>query len=128
MALFGKLMVIGSRNGVPLMVSSMNVATAVADSLLKPDFLTDLAWLVLLRSLKLSHRECQILAQLLRNESEAAIASHLGISHHTVRTYTQRLYRKIGVHNRCEAVVRVFAEYVSLQVKGCITLVRDDPS
>ena len=33
------------------------------------------------------------------------IASELGISYSTVRNYVARLYEKLGVHSRAEAVV-----------------------
>jgi DNA-binding NarL/FixJ family response regulator len=62
--------------------------------------------------LKLSKREAQILQGLFDDETEAAIALELGISAHTVHTYLERLYRKLGVASRSAAIVRVFGEYI----------------
>jgi DNA-binding CsgD family transcriptional regulator len=71
-------------------------------------------WRALSRSLGLSQREAQIVPALLDDEKESAIARRLGISRHTVHTYTERLYRKIGVTSRVGVVRRVFIEYLFL--------------
>ena len=47
--------------------------------------------------------------------SAREFACRLGISSHTVHTHLGRLYRKLGVRNRCQLLVRVFEEYVNLQ-------------
>ena len=65
-------------------------------------------------SLRLSKREAQIVSALFDDKKEAAIATHLGISRHTVHTYTERLYRKMGVSSRVGLVRRVFIEFMSL--------------
>ena len=78
------------------------------------DFLPDDRWRPIVTSLRLSGREADILRGLLDDEPEATIASRLRISAHTVHTHLERLYRKLAVNSRCQAVARVFAEYVRL--------------
>ena len=76
---------------------------------------SDEQWDSIAGSLKLSAREFQIVQAIFDNEIEAAIGAQLGISSHTVHTYLERLYRKLGVGSRCGLLVRVFAEYLVLQ-------------
>jgi DNA-binding NarL/FixJ family response regulator len=79
-----------------------------------PSLFSNETWRDLERSLRLSRRESQIVPALLDDEKESAIATHLGISRHTVHTYTERLYRKMGVRSRVGLVRRVFIEYILL--------------
>jgi DNA-binding CsgD family transcriptional regulator len=76
------------------------------------EFLPPQAWLALSRSLQLSEREAQVVRLILRDESEAGIATALGISSHTVHTHLERLYRKLNVTSRCQVVIRLFRAYV----------------
>jgi DNA-binding CsgD family transcriptional regulator len=89
---------------------------SLSRSLMKwTDFLPDSKWLTIATLLGLSGRESQILRCIFDDEPEAVIANHLDISPHTVHTHLERLYRKLGVNSRCQATVRVFAEYVRLE-------------
>ena len=72
-------------------------------------------WWALASSLKLSTREFQIVQHLFDDETEASIAEQLEISSHTVHTYFERLYRKLGVCSRGELMVRVFSEHLALR-------------
>jgi LuxR family maltose regulon positive regulatory protein len=47
-----------------------------------------------------------VLAQLLRTARYQCIADSLGISINTVRTHIRRIYRKLGVKKRKDAVAR----------------------
>jgi DNA-binding NarL/FixJ family response regulator len=53
----------------------------------------------------LSPRERQVLALLVDGRSIAAIASTMHLSHSTAKTYTARLYEKLGATNRTQAVM-----------------------
>lgn len=53
---------------------------------------------------KLSNREVTVLRYLGKGFNCADIAELLGISSHTVTTYIKRIYRKLAVHSRGEAV------------------------
>jgi len=55
---------------------------------------------------QLSERERQVLDCLVKGLLYKQIADHMGISMGTVRTYMQRIYEKLHVHTRTEAVVK----------------------
>jgi ATP/maltotriose-dependent transcriptional regulator MalT len=52
----------------------------------------------------LPSRMTQVLDHLLNGQSEKQIATHLGISHHTVNRHVQRLYQHFGVNSRGKLV------------------------
>jgi len=52
----------------------------------------------------LSEREREVLSAIVKGFSYAEIASLLGVSTHTVATHVRRLYHKLAVHSRSEAV------------------------
>lgn len=54
----------------------------------------------------LSVRETQILVQLAKGYLMKEIADNLGIGFVTVRTYVSRIYKKLSVHSRAQAVAR----------------------
>lgn len=56
------------------------------------------------RSLGLSPRECEILAQLAAGGSNKEMARALGISPNTVKTHVARVFEKLEVPNRMRAV------------------------
>lgn len=53
----------------------------------------------------LSPRECQVVSNLAQGYSYAQIAKQLAISENTLKTYIKRLYKKLKVHNRTQAVL-----------------------
>lgn len=55
---------------------------------------------------QLSERESQVLALLAKGNIYKEIADQLKISENTVRTYVKRIYEKLHVHSRKEAVAR----------------------
>lgn len=91
-----------------------NVRThACGRSLLSED-----RWRLIAASLRLSPRELQIVQCIFDGANEATVARALGISSHTVHTHIRRLYRKLGVRDRCELLIQVFATYMSLDGRG----------
>lgn len=76
-----------------------------------PEFLEPPEWEAIILALELCRRETQIVCGIMEAQSEAQLAANLGISTHTVHTYIDRLYRRLGVGSRCELVVRVFEAY-----------------
>lgn len=54
----------------------------------------------------LTPRELEVLHGLSCGQPYKQIASNLGISHSTVRTYIQRIYEKLHVHSQTEAVMK----------------------
>ena len=57
-----------------------------------------------IRSLGLSPRECEILEALVTGESNKELARRLGISPNTVKTHVSRVYDKLGVQRRVQAI------------------------
>jgi len=57
-----------------------------------------------IRSLGLSPRECEILDSLAMGESNKEMARRLGISPNTVKTHIARIYEKLEVKRRVQAI------------------------
>jgi DNA-binding CsgD family transcriptional regulator len=55
---------------------------------------------------ELSERELQVLQQLAAGQVYKQIADSLNVSVHTVRSYARRIYEKLHVHTRAEAVAK----------------------
>jgi DNA-binding CsgD family transcriptional regulator len=71
-------------------------------------------WRLTLASLRISSRESQIIESILAfTDDEASIAVRLRMSRVTIRTHLARLYRKVGVTNRCELMVRLLLAYMA---------------
>ena len=54
---------------------------------------------------ELTAREREVLGLIAKGRSDAAIADALSLKRNTVRNHVARLYAKIGVHNRGEAII-----------------------
>jgi hypothetical protein len=72
------------------------------------------AWGAIARSLKLSGQHLQVVKGMFNDHTDAAIADDLKISPHTVHTYIERLYHRLGVTGRVKLVLRVMDEYNAL--------------
>lgn len=59
-----------------------------------------------LAGIKLSPRAREILARLLKGDSEKQIALRLHISPHTVHTYVKRIHKSFNVNSRGELLAR----------------------
>jgi len=57
-----------------------------------------------IRSLGLSRRECEILALLASGQSNKELARSLGISPNTVKTHVAKIYDKLEVDRRVQAI------------------------
>ena len=57
-----------------------------------------------IRSLGLTPRECEILALLASGQSNKELARTLGISPNTIKTHVARVYEKLEVERRIEAI------------------------
>jgi len=77
-------------------------------------FIKESNWREIMRVLRISPRESEIIQYIMIGENEAFIASRLGISTHTIRTHLERLYNKLNVKSRSQLIVRIFEQYVSL--------------
>lgn len=57
---------------------------------------------------ELTRRELEVLAMLAEGQTNAGIAERLVVSEGTVKTHVKHILRKLGVHNRSQAVSRYF--------------------
>jgi DNA-binding NarL/FixJ family response regulator len=57
---------------------------------------------------ELTGRELAVLAAVARGASNKVVASQLSISVETVRSRLKRIYRKLGVHNRSQAMLPAY--------------------
>jgi transcriptional regulator EpsA len=72
--------------------------------------------IALSRALELSAREREILVSLSRGHTNHDIAEALAISLFTVKNHLKRIFRKIGVSNRTQAVVRFNQELMRAEL------------
>ena len=60
--------------------------------------------------LGLTHRESEVLEQMVRGLSHRAIARHLLMGEETVKTHARSIYRKLGVADRAQAIAAALRE------------------
>jgi DNA-binding NarL/FixJ family response regulator len=56
----------------------------------------------------LTDRELTVLQQLTHGKSTREVAEHIHVSEETVKTYLKQIFKKLGVHDRTEAVAEAF--------------------
>jgi len=83
-------------------------------------FLSRTDWRRISVHLNLSQRESEIAFLMLGERTESAIAHFLCISPHTVHAHLERLYRKLGIHQRYGLVARVFRTYIELKPEPAV--------
>jgi DNA-binding NarL/FixJ family response regulator len=66
---------------------------------------------------KLSHREQQIMACLCQRKSNSEISQSLGIAAATVHAHLSRIFKKLDVHSRAEAIRKYLGEGGDLPVR-----------
>ena len=74
------------------------------------ELITEQEWSVISRRLGLGGRMGEIARRLMDAKADKQIATELGVSVSTVRTYLARLFRRVGVDGRVELIVCVFRE------------------
>jgi DNA-binding NarL/FixJ family response regulator len=60
--------------------------------------------------LGLTHRESEVLEQMVRGLSHRAVARHLVMGEETVKTHARSIYRKLGVGDRAQAIAAALRE------------------
>jgi DNA-binding CsgD family transcriptional regulator len=78
-------------------------------ALTAPPFLRDAQWGRAIRVLHLSPQCARIVARVALAQPYKQIAAELGIRPTTLRSYAERLYRRLGVRSRGELMLRVIA-------------------
>lgn len=77
----------------------------------RPPLFDDEEWQRLVDSLSLTPRQAEVVALLLRGDSERQIAAKIGISPPTVRTHLQRVFAALEVPDRTMLVVEIFRRF-----------------
>ncbi|MBN1554902.1 MAG: helix-turn-helix transcriptional regulator [Phycisphaerae bacterium] len=76
-------------------------------------------WNELSEKLCLSPRQSQVASLLMLGLSDKQISARMDISHHTLRTYLDRMFEKLSVGDRCELIVHIFREFRAGCNSGC---------
>lgn len=76
-------------------------------------------WQEIAQQLALPPQQLRIVELLLRGQQDKAIASELGLSFPTVRTYLKRIFERIEVSDRVGLVLRVFAMAQTITTTRC---------
>ena len=71
--------------------------------------LADNKWIPIARGLRLTRRESEIVRCVLDNLDSEAVAARFQISPRTVRAHLEHIYKKLGLRNRCDLVLLIFA-------------------
>jgi DNA-binding CsgD family transcriptional regulator len=66
-------------------------------------------WRQVMDELRLPPQQVRIVELILRNQCDKQIAAALGLKVPTVRTYLHRIFERLGVGDRLELVLRIFA-------------------
>ncbi len=98
----------GSQGTAPL-CSGANLAGSPGSAVFQ-----DQTWHEIIRHLRLSFREGEIVRGVFNDQTEFAIANNLGISPHTVHTHLERLHKKLGVADRVQLVLSITQEGLRL--------------
>ena len=88
------------------------------------ELITEQEWVSVRESLHLSPRQAQVVKELLQAKGDKEIARDIGISVPTVRTHMDRLFLKLGVEDRMELLVHVFAR---IRATSCVAFPRQRP-
>jgi DNA-binding CsgD family transcriptional regulator len=78
-------------------------------------FLTGAVWEKLAQRFRLSRREIEVIRGVMIDQKESAIARQIGISPHTVHTYLEHTYVKLGVRSRATLVARIMYEFMAIR-------------
>ena len=86
------------------------------DDELPPLPMDQATWQAITETLAFSPQHTRIVELILRGRKDKEIATELGLSVFTVRTYNKRIFDRVGVSDRLFLVLRIFAmaqEHVS---------------
>jgi DNA-binding NarL/FixJ family response regulator len=68
-------------------------------------------WDACVHALKLSPRQTAIIKLILRSKKDKEIATEMGLSKHTVRTYLKRIFDRFDVSDRTALVLHVVSNH-----------------
>ena len=108
-------MLFGPSNRRPQLSQARSHSAMATTANRPPDLLSAEEWLALVSALGLSNREAEMVRSAFYDECVDHIACSLGISQHTVHSYRERLYRKLGVNSFCQVFAVCFATHITLE-------------
>lgn len=76
-------------------------------------------WQAVVRELKLTHRQAEIVAGVLRAMTDKQIAEEMGLKTPTIRTYLERICKRLGVTGRLQLVLRVMQVAEAKRCEEC---------
>lgn len=76
-------------------------------------------WAAVVRALNLSGRQAEIVAGILNALTDKEIAERTGLRIPTIRTYLERICKRLHVAGRVELVLRVMAVAEDMRCEGC---------
>lgn len=76
-------------------------------------------WQRVIGELKLSARQAEIVAGVLQAQTDKEIAQHMGLKTPTIRTYLERICKRLGVHGRIGLVIRILCVAENQRCKDC---------
>lgn len=71
--------------------------------------MTQSTWQAIAKTLEFSPQQFRIVELILRGQQDKDIATELGLSIFTVRTYIKRIFARIDVHDRLSLVLCIFS-------------------
>lgn len=85
------------------------IPSAPDNPLFSPPLLTDVEWRTVIAALRLTPQQTKIVALILHGKRDKQIAAEMQLNIWTVRTHLTRIFVRLGIGDRVELVVRVFA-------------------
>jgi DNA-binding NarL/FixJ family response regulator len=84
-------------------------STPLLEQKLSPLPMTSDRWSAIARRLQLPPRQISIVESILRGMKDKQIAATMGLRKSTLRTYLGRVFTRLGVEDRMELVLKIFA-------------------
>lgn len=104
----------GESSAVQQVVGNLMVDADCRPVSLQPSLpLARSSWTAIAGELRLSGRQTEIVRGVLDNLDVDQIAAKLQIKPRTVRAHVEKVYKRLGLRNRCELVLLVFAVHLA---------------
>jgi DNA-binding NarL/FixJ family response regulator len=74
-----------------------------------PPFLDADDWQYVVTCLQLSPQQTRVVSLILQGKQDKEISRELGLNRYTIRTYLRRVFDRVGLEDRMELVLHIFA-------------------
>lgn len=92
-----------------------------------PCFLASSDWQYIVHALRFSPQQAKIVSLILQKKQDKEISAKLGLNRSTIRTYLRRVFDRVGVEDRMELVLHVFALCLRRRDEPRVSLLKSDP-